>query len=53
MNYVLRDQLDIDLASFLEIRKVAKWSPEHPTRESGHSEGGLCGTRLAQDVKQE
>ncbi len=52
MNDLFRDQLDIDLASFLGIREVAKWRSECP-RESEHSEGGLCSTRLAQDVKQE
>ncbi len=52
MTYVLKDQLEIDLANFLGIRKLAKWSLENLC-ESGHSEGGLCGTRLAQDVKQE
>ena len=52
MTYVFKDQLEIGLASFLGIRKVAKWSSEYPC-ESGHSEGGLCSTRLAQDVKQE
>lgn len=52
MIYVCKDQLDIGLASFLGIRKVAKWNLEH-LRESGHSEGGLRSTRLALDEKQE
>ena len=52
MTYVLKDQLEIGLANFLGIREVAKWSSEDLC-ESGHSEGGLCSTRLAQDVKQE